>query len=95
MRLAPLLAGLLLILWLFLSALAWALAGSASDRGPRLAVLTFVLPAGVLGALLPALFGQRGGLGLLLSFPLAFLSSLVACAIFNRLPTPRAGPQID
>ncbi len=76
MRLGPLFLVALLYIWVFLAAVAWALAAVASHREPRFTGLGLSLLAGAGAIAVALILGGRGGLSLVLSFPLCFLAAL-------------------
>jgi endonuclease/exonuclease/phosphatase (EEP) superfamily protein YafD len=80
MRLAPLFLTTVICAWLFLAALAWTFVNVFSGREPRFTILGAGLVGGSLGVAAAEFAGRQGLLSLLLSFPFAFLGSLLVCA---------------
>jgi hypothetical protein len=86
MQIGPLFLTLVICVWVYLSALAWALSAAIRRAEPRFSALGLGFLISALTVASTIVLGRQSVPGLLLSFPLCFTASLIVGFLLQRLP---------
>src|SRR5436305_14809215 len=86
MQIGPLFLTLVICLWLYLAALAWALSAAIRRAEPRFSALAIGMALSALTVALTIAIGRQSVPGLVLSFPACFGVILIVGLFLQRLP---------